>query len=225
MTMQTIRIVLAEDHALMRAGIRALLRDRDGMIIVGEAGTGHEALELVRRQKPHLLLTDISMPGLNGLDLTARVVKEHPDTRVIILSMHANEEYVLRALRSGARAYVLKDAETAELELAIRTVVCGKTFLSPSVSGKVIDDYLARVSGKKDAASPSAARHDILTSRQREILQMIAEGNSNKDIANTLDLSIKTVETHRTQIMKRLDIHDTAGLVRYAIRTGLISST
>ena len=224
--METIRVLLAEDHALMRAGICALIQGLEGLVVVGEAGDGHEALRLIKKEKPHIVLADIAMPGLNGLDLTGRIVKECPNTRVIILSMHANEEYVLRALKSGAKGYVLKDAETAELELAIRSVMRGKTFLSPSISGHVIHDYLERLSGRKDKDDtnlPEPSRYETLTPRQREILQMIAEGNTNKQIAQALNLSVKTVEAHRTQIMVRLDIHETAGLVRYAIRTGLIS--
>lgn len=221
--MELIRIVLAEDHVLVRAGIRALLQSLEGIAVVAEAGSGHEALEQIGRTKPHLLLTDIGMPGLNGLELTARTTKEFPDVHVIILSMHANEEYVLQALRAGAKGYVLKDAETSELEMAIRSVVCGKTFLSPVISGKVIEDYLDRLSGRKGTPAEGNC-FAILTARQREILQLIAEGNSNKDVARKLALSVKTVESHRTQIMDRLDIHDTAGLVRYAIRSGIIQA-
>lgn len=224
--MDTIRVLLAEDHALVRAGIRALLQGQEDLAVVGEAGDGHEALRLIKKEKPHVVLADIAMPGLNGLDLTARIVKEFPDCRVIILSMHANEEYVLQALKAGAKGYVLKDSEKAELELAIRSVVRGKTFLSPAISGHVIEDYLARLSGKKgkeNSTSSEPSQYQALTPRQREILQMIAEGNTNKQIAQALNLSVKTVEAHRTQIMERLDIHETAGLVRYAIRTGLVS--
>jgi DNA-binding NarL/FixJ family response regulator len=223
--MEPVRILLAEDHAMVRAGIRALLQEREGLVVVGEAGDGHEALRLVGMEKPHVVLADVSMPGLNGLELTARLAREFPDVRVIILSMHANEEYVLQALRAGARGYVLKDAELSELESAVRSVVRGKIFLSPAISGQVIADYLARLKGgKQPPASTEPAPYLSLTPRQREVLQLIAEGNTNKMIAQKLDLSVKTVEAHRAQIMERLDIHDTAGLVRYAVRTGVISS-
>jgi DNA-binding NarL/FixJ family response regulator len=218
---ELIRIVLAEDHVLVRSGIRALLESLEGIRVVAEASSGHEALEQIGKTKPHLVLTDIGMPGLNGLGLAERTTKEFPDVHVIILSMHANEEYVLQALRAGAKGYVLKDAETSELEMAIRAVVSGKTFLSPLISGKVIEDYLDRLSGKKGSARDGNC-YAILTARQREILQLIAEGNTNKDVARKLTLSVKTVESHRTQIMERLNIHDTASLVRYAIRSGII---
>jgi DNA-binding NarL/FixJ family response regulator len=225
--MEPTRIVLAEDHALVRAGIRALLERCEGIVIVGETGDGREALRLAAKERAHVLLTDISMPGLNGLEVAERAARELPDVRVIILSMHANEEYVMQALKAGAKGYVLKDADLAELRLAVQSVMRGKTFLSPSISRPVIDNYLARVRGRKDAPPPSGGVEPFatLTSRQREILQLIAEGNSNKDIARKLNLSVKTVDTHRTDIMRRLDIHDTAGLVRYAIRTGIVSST
>ena len=213
--MESIRILLAEDHTLVRAGLCALVRALDGIEVVGEAGDGHETLEMVKSLRPNLVLMDVAMPGLNGLEATTRVVKEYPSVKVIILSMHANEEYVLQSLRAGARGYLLKDSGTAELELAIRSVMKGETFLSPAISKHVIEQYVRR---QGDLQSP----FHILTPRQREILQLIAEGLSTKDIARKLDLSIKTVDTHRTQLMERLEIHEVAGLVRYAIRSGLI---
>jgi len=215
--MESIHILLAEDHTLVRAGLCALVRALDGIEVVGEAGDGHETLEMVKSLRPDIVLMDVAMPGLNGLEATTRVVKEYPRVKVIILSMHANEEYVLQSLRAGARGYLLKDSGTAELELAIRSVMKGETFLSPAVSKHVIEQYVQR---QGDLQSP----FHILTPRQREILQLIAEGLSTKDIARKLDLSIKTVDTHRTQLMERLEIHEVAGLVRYAIRTGLIDS-
>lgn len=213
--METIRILLAEDHTLVRAGLSALIKTLEGIEVVAEAGDGHETLEMVKIHRPDLILMDIAMPGLNGLEATTRVVKEYPGVNVIILSMHANEEYVLQSLRAGAKGYLLKDSGTAELELAIRAVMRGETFLSPAVSKHVIDQYVQR---QEDSQSP----FHILTPRQREILQLIAEGLTTKDIARKLDLSIKTVDTHRTQLMDRLDIHDVAGLVRYAVRSGLV---
>lgn len=213
--MKNIRVLLAEDHTLVRAGLCALVKSLEGVEVVAEAGDGHQTLKMVKDHFPDLILMDIAMPGLNGLEATIRVAKEYPHVKVIILSMHANEEYVLQALSAGARGYLLKDSGTAELELAIRAVMKGETFLSPAVSRHVIDEYVQR---QGDPQSP----FHILTPRQREILQLIAEGFSTKDIARKLDLSIKTIDTHRTQLMDRLDIHEVAGLVRYAIRTGLV---
>jgi len=215
--METVRVILAEDHTLVRAGLCALVRGLEGVEVVAEAGDGHQALEMVGSHWPDLVLMDVAMPGLNGLEATVRIAKEYPHVKVIILSMHANEEYVLQSLRAGAVGYLLKDSGTAELELAIRAVLRGETFLSPAVSKHVIEQYVQR---QEDPQSP----FQILTPRQREILQLIAEGLSTKDIARKLDLSIKTIDTHRTQLMDRLDIHEVAGLVRYAVRTGLVTA-
>ena len=210
-----IRVLLADNHTLVRAGLRALLQNIEGIQVVAEAGDGREALHLTAVHQPDLVLMDIAMPEMNGLEATAHVVKEFPQVRVIILSMHANEEYVLQALRTGAMGYVLKDAGISELELAVRAIVRGETYLSPAVSKHVVADYVRRVSSE-----PSSLEQ--LTSRQREILQLIAEGRTTKEIADLLYVSVKTVETHRLQLMKRLNIHDVAGLVRYAIRMGLV---
>lgn len=226
MNMNPIRIILADDHTLMRAGIGALLARMDGVSVVGEAADGQEALLLVRKKRPNILLADIAMPLLNGIELTTRLSREMPDVRVIILSGHAKEDFITRALEAGARGYVLKDAQQAELEMAIRAVAGDGMYLSPTVSGKVVDEFLARMRGGKAEREQGggASPFHSLTSRQREILQLIAEGNSNKEVAQKLNLSVKTVEAHRTQIMERLNIHDTAGLVRYAIRSGIASS-
>jgi DNA-binding NarL/FixJ family response regulator len=215
--MNRTRVLLADDHALVRAGIRALMEKIPDVEVVGEAGTGREALELVRSTLPNIVLMDIAMTELGGLEALPRITKDFPSVKVIILSAHANEEYVIRALREGASGYMLKDSATTELELAINSVIQGKIYLSPSISRTVIDDYLQRVSG---AFSPL----EQLTSRQREILQLIAEGKNTKEIAAELDISIKTVESHRLQLMDRLNIHDIPGLVRYAIRSGLVSA-
>jgi DNA-binding NarL/FixJ family response regulator len=211
------RILLADDHALVRAGIRSLLEKIPGVEVAGEASNGREAIELIRAQRPDLVLMDIAMKELGGLEALPRITKNFPSVKVIILSAHANEEYVIRALRSGAAGYMLKDAATLELELAINSVRQGKTYLSPSISRTVIDSYLERVGS---LSSPI----EQLTARQREILQLIAEGKNTKEIAYTLGISVKTVEAHRLQLMARLDIHDVPGLVRYAIRSGLVSS-
>ena len=215
--MNMTRVLLADDHALVRAGIRALMEKIPNVEVVGEAGTGRKALELVRSTSPNIVLMDIAMTELGGLEALPRVTKDFPSVKVIILSAHASEEYVIRALREGASGYLLKDSATTELELAINSVIQGKIYLSPSISRTVIDDYLQRVGG---AVSPL----EQLTSRQREILQSIAEGKNAKEIAADLDVSIKTVESHRLQLMDRLNIHDVPGLVRYAIRNGLVSA-
>jgi DNA-binding NarL/FixJ family response regulator len=211
------RILLADDHALVRAGIRSLLEKIPGVEVVGEANNGREALDLVGTQLPDLVLMDIAMKELGGLEALPRITKTFPSVKVVILSAHANEEYVIRALRSGAAGYMLKDAASAELQLAIDSVTQDKIYLSPSISRTVIDSYLERVGGP---FSPL----EQLTPRQREILQLIAEGKNTKEIADTLDISVKTVEAHRLQLMARLNIHDVPGLVRYAVRSGLVSA-
>jgi DNA-binding NarL/FixJ family response regulator len=222
--MKPTRVLLAEDHTLVRAGIRALLQNLTGIQVVAEASDGREALRLIKTYQPNVVLMDIAMAGLNGLEATARVTKEFPTVRVIILSMHSNEEYVAQALRAGAAGYLLKDAVAAELELAVTAVARGKTYLSPAVSKHVIADYLRRAGGGATGGGGEApSTSALLTPRQREILQLIAEGHSTKEIASILHLSVKTVETHRTQLMARLDVHDVAGLVRYAIRIGLVT--
>ena len=214
--MNQLRVLLADDHTLVRAGLRKLLEAITEVEVVGEAADGLALLALAEQLQPSLVLMDIAMPGLNGLEATARLVKARPDIRVIILSMHQSEEYVRQALRHGAVGYLLKDAAPVELSLAIRAVQRGETWLSPAVSRGVVTDYVQRLRGDDQ---PGA----LLTPRQREVLQLIAEGHSTKEIARRLDLSVKTVETHRTQLMKQLDIHEVAGLVRYAMRIGLIS--
>ena len=211
------RILLADDHHLVRAGLKALLEEQPGVEVVGEAGDGRTALESIERLRPDIALLDITMPGLNGLEVASRVNKLSPKTKVVILSMHADEGYVAQALRLGVAGYLLKDSAAAELTLALAAVARDEVYLSPAISRTVVEAFL-RVPGK--TADPLS----VLTSRQRETLQLIAEGRSTKEIANTLQVSIKTVETHRSQLMSRLDIHDVAGLVRFAIRAGLISS-
>ncbi len=215
--MSTIRVLLADDHRLMRAGLRALLKSLELVQVIAEAGTGHEAIQLAEQHQPDIVIMDIAMPELNGLEATARLVKLTPAPRVIILSMHANEEYVKRALQAGAAGYLLKGAEPAELELAIKAVMRGETYLTSAISKQVVQNYLHP---ERMKTSPIQE----LTPRQREVLQLVAEGHSTKDIAQKLNLSVKTVDTHRTELMQRLDIHDIAGLVRYAIRIGLISA-
>ena len=221
--MKPIRVLLADDHTLVRAGLRALIERLPGVEVTAEASNGREALKEIQARKPDVVLMDIGMTELNGLEATARITKELPGVRVIILSMHTSEEYVVRALRAGAAGYLVKDAGTSELEVAVQAVARGQTYLSPAVSKQVVSDYLRRVEGD---AAPGLAEspHDLLTPRQREILQLVAEGRTTKQIAQQLGLSVKTVDTHRAELMERLDIHDIAGLVRFAIRTGLVSA-
>jgi DNA-binding NarL/FixJ family response regulator len=207
--------MIVEDHALVRAGMRALLEKIDGIDVVSAVGDGWEAVKAVQTDAPDLVLMDIAMPELNGLDATSRIVKESPATRVILLSMHANEEYLQQALQSGALGYLLKGAELAELELAIKTVSRGESYLTPAVAKYAIEAYRE----KSDGPTGPLAK---LSMRQREILQLIAEGHTTKDIAQRLNVSVKTVETHRAHLMERLEIHDVPGLVRFAVRVGLI---
>jgi DNA-binding NarL/FixJ family response regulator len=209
-----IRVVLADDHALVRAGMRSLLNGMSQVQVVGEAASGEEALELAASERPDVVLMDIAMKGMSGLEAAARMRERHAAVRVVILSMHAGEEYVLQALRAGAVGYLLKDAATGELELALRSVMRGESWFSPAVSRQVVEGYVQRVGGEAAA--------EVLTARQREVLRLVAGGKSTKEIAYDLTLSVKTVETHRAQIMERLGIRDVAGLVRYALRTGLV---
>lgn len=213
--MRPIRVLLAEDHTLVRAGIRSLIDRMENLEVVGEASDGREAVRLARQREPELVLMDIAMAGLNGLEATRRIRANTPGVRVLILSMHANEQYVHQAVKAGASGYLLKDAATEELDLAVQAVMRGQTYFSPEVSRHLVQDYLEQ-NGER---SPL----ERLTPRQREILQLIAEGRSTREIADWLHLSVKTVETHRMQLMERLDIHDVPGLVRFAIRSGLIS--
>jgi DNA-binding NarL/FixJ family response regulator len=215
--MNKTRILLADDHCLVRAGFRSLLEKIPTVEVVAEANDGREALELLKATRPDIVLMDIAMPRLNGVEAVGRISKEFPRTKAIVVSMHASEEYVWRALRAGASGYLIKDAAADELALAIQAVMNGETYLSPRVSRVVIRNYFERTNNSQ---SPL----ERLTSRQREILQLIAEGKNTKEIASTLEISVKTVEAHRLQLMARLDIHDVAGLVRYAIRSGLVSS-
>jgi DNA-binding NarL/FixJ family response regulator len=207
------RVLLADDHALVRAGFRALLREL-GIQVVAEASHGDEALDLIEKHNPDVVLMDIAMPGLNGLEATARVAQAFPGVRVIILSMHANVEYARRALRAGAAGYLLKNSTAAELAMAIEAVTRGEAYLSPAVAKVVAEDY-ARSGSDDKSLIP-------LTARQLEILQLIAKGFTRKQIAERLNISVKTVDTFRAQIMEQLDIHDAAGLVSYAARMGLL---
>lgn len=220
---EPIRVLLADDHTLVRAGIRALLQNVSGVTVVGEAEDGFAVLRQIQTTQPHVVLMDIAMPGLNGLEALPRIAKEFPAVRVIILSMYANEAYVRQALRSGAAGYLLKGARLIELELAIIAVASGQTYLSPTVSHQFVGEQPQRLPrpGVRQAAVPNTA--EMLTPRQREVLQLLASGQSTKEMARTLGLSTKTVEMYRSQLMKRLGIHDVPGLVRYAIQSGLVN--
>jgi DNA-binding NarL/FixJ family response regulator len=213
--MKTIRVILADDHTMVRAGIRELVERLPGVQVVAEAGDGREVLGLIRLHQPDLILMDIGMPGLNGLEATTRLLKEAPSVRVIVLTMHNNEEYVLQAMRAGASGFILKQAAVKELETAIQAVMQGDTYISPCLSG--------RLPGARSAETGAqASLLQRLTPRQREILQLIAESKTTKETAFLLNLSPKTVEFHRAELMDRLGIHDVPGLVRYAMQSGII---
>lgn len=215
--MSAIRILLADDHVLVLAGIRALISEMEGTQIIAEATNGRDAVALAKQHRPDLVVMDISMKELNGIEATAQIRADVPGSRVLILSMHTTEDFVLRALKAGASGYLVKDSAPLDLQMAIAAVMRDEIYLSPRISKHVIAGFL------KGNAVQDASSLDVLTARQREILQMIAEGKSTKEIAYGLDLSVKTVETHRAALMERLDIHDVAGLVLYAVRKGLVS--
>ena len=214
--MTLIRVLIVEDHTIVRAGVRALLHGHEDIQVVAEASDGREALEVIGAHRPEVVLLDISMPELNGLEVVARVSRDYPSVRVIMLSMHQDEEYVIRALRAGASGYVAKTAGFEELHTAIRAVARGGMYLCPVISRRVLAELVRR-------RSTEVSPFEQLTSRQREILQLIAEGHTTGAIARVLGVSSKTVETHRASLMERLNVHDIAGLVRYAIRVGLVT--
>lgn len=216
--MSVIRTLLADDHTLVRAGIRALLRDIADVTIVAEADNGRDAVRLAAELSPDLAIMDISMKGLNGIEAAAQLKTQSPGTRVLILSMHTTEDFVRRALKAGAAGYLVKDSAPLELTMAIEAVMRNETYLSPRVSKSLVSGL---VGGR---ASQGGSSLDALTPRQREVLQLVAEGRSTKEIAFALEVSVKTAETHRAALMDRLDIRDTAGLVIYAVRNGLVSA-
>ncbi len=216
--MRKIRIVLADDHKLMRSGLRVLLEQQQDFTVVGEASDGREAVALVNSQKPDVLVMDIGMPNLNGIEAAGQITEGHPEISIVMLSMHSDESYVLRALKAGAKGYLLKDSAETELIRAVRSVAEGKSFFSPAVSKVLLDDYVRKLkrSGSEDP-------YDLLTPREREVLQLIVEGKSNKDVAQLLNLSVYTVETHRSNIMEKLNLHGVPELILYAFRKGNIS--
>lgn len=221
--MAPIRLILVDDHLLVRAGVRLLLENIPDFQIIAEAGNGLDALDLIKESLPDIVILDIALPGLNGLDVTERIKRDFPNVKVLLLSMHNSEEYVLKAMRLGASGYLLKDTGPSELELALRAVARGESYLSPAISKHVIDGYVQRTN--QAAAESSSATQPViqLSPRQEEILKLIADGHTTKEIAQHLGIKVKTVDTHRTSLMKDLDIHDIASLVRYAIRIGLVS--
>jgi DNA-binding NarL/FixJ family response regulator len=211
-------IVIADDHTILRQGLRALLSSDPNLKVVGEAEDGRDAIRCVENLSPDLALIDLSMPRMNGMEAIRDIKKTNPQTKIIVLTVHKTEEYILEALKSGADGYVLKDASHAELMIAINKVLEGKRYLSADISGKVIDGYLE---GRKTLKSKSA--WETLTQREREILKLIAEGNKNKEIADYLCISLKTVGKHRANLMKKLDLHNAAALTTFAMEKGLIS--
>ena len=219
---KSITVLLADDHLLVRAGLRSLMQGLAGIEVVGEAGDGLAALELIKKLRPQVVLMDISMKGLNGLEATKRALKVHRTLKVIMLSVHGEEEYVTSSLAAGARGYLVKHAAPEELGIAINAVCRGEIYLCPGIAKQVLDKALQWIKGGKSPAL-LRRRSERLTGRQVEILQLIAEGQTTKEIAARLKLSVKTVNAHRYQLMKQLDVHETAGLVRYAIRRGLIT--
>jgi DNA-binding NarL/FixJ family response regulator len=210
--MKRIRILLADDHAVVRQGFRMILAAQPDMEIVGEAGNGREAVELAERLKPEVVVMDVSMPELNGIEATRRLAASTPHSRVLALSMHKDSVYVREILRAGARGYLLKDSVADDLVSAVRAVGSGEGYISPRVSNAVLDDY------RRHVTNPI----DMLTSREREVLQMLAEGKTNKEIAGLLNLSPYTVEAHRGRVMEKLNLHTVADLVRFAVRNGLV---
>jgi two-component system, NarL family, response regulator NreC len=216
--MTPIRILLADDHTVIRRGLRALLERQSGFTIVAEAADGREAVELAATLDPDVAVVDIGMPNVNGIEAAGRITDKRPETAVVILSMHADESYVLRALKSGARGYLLKDSPEEDLINAINAVHQGKAFFSPVISKMLAEDYIRQIRqrGVEDS-------YELLTPREREILQMLGEGNSNKEVARKLNLSLHTIETHRGNLLEKLNLHSTAELILYAVRKGIVA--
>ena len=216
--MKKIRILLADDHKLMRSGLRLLIEQQPDLTVVGEAADGREAVALAKSLRPDVAVMDISMPNLNGIEAAHQITQSHAGLAVIVLSMHPDESYVLRSLKAGAKGYLLKDSAESDLITAVRAVARGKSFFSPAVSKVLLDDYIRKLkrSGAEDA-------YDLLTPREREVLQLVAEGKSNKEVANLLNLSVYTVETHRSNIMQKLNLKGVPELTLYAVRKGIIS--
>ncbi len=216
--MNSIRVLLADDHRLIRAGLRLVVAQQPDLSVVGEADDGRQAVELAKSLKPNVVVMDIGMPNLNGIEAARQIREIRPDAAIVMLSMHSDEGYVLRALGAGARAYLLKDSATTDLVQAIHAVAEGKSFFSPAVSKVLLEDYVRKLrrSGAEDS-------YDLLSPREREILQLVTEGKSNKEVASLLNLSVYTVETHRAKIMQKLNLKGVPELILYAVRKGIIS--
>jgi len=212
-----LRILLADDHGIVRRGLKSLLESQPGLSVIGEAADGLEALRLCSELSPDLLIIDISMPLMNGIEVASRAQKLEAAPGVIILSMHADESYIMRALAAGARGYLVKDATDEDLIPAVRAVAAGKPFFSPTVAAVLMEDYVRQLRARGLSDS-----YELLTDREREILQLLAEGRSNKEVAALLDVGLSTVETHRANLMQKLNLHNTAEIVLYAVRKGII---
>lgn len=213
------RVLIVEDHTLLRAGLKALLSQDTEIEIVGEAENGRDAVRMVASTSPDLVLTDLSMPGMNGIESIVDIKRRYPGVRVLVLTIHKTDEYIFEAMRAGADGYILKDASHDELRIAIRSVLNGKTYLSPDISAKVINGYL-----DTDKSSGPVSTWDTLTHREREVLKLVAEGHPNKFIADYFCLSIKTVEKHRSNLMKKLNLHNASMITAYAIERGLVTN-
>jgi two-component system, NarL family, response regulator NreC len=213
-----VRIVLADDHTVMRNGLRLLLERQPNLKVVGEAADGRQAVAITESATPDVVIMDIGMPNLNGIEATRQIVAHSPRTAIAILSMHSDESYVIRALKAGARAYLLKDSAEADLLAAVRALTEGKSFFSPAISKILVEDYMRQLDrqGAEDT-------YELLTNREREILQLLAEGKTNKEVAALLNLSLYTVETHRTHILQKLNLHNVPELILYAVRKGIIA--
>ena len=212
------RVVLADDHGIVRKGLRFVLESEPGMVVVAEASNGREAVRLCEELKPEIAIIDVAMPQMNGIEAVSLISKVSPNTQSLILSMHADETYILRALSAGAKAYILKDAVEDEILPAVQSVLRGKSYFSPAIAKTLLEDYIRylRQRGLEDS-------YDLLTDREKEILQLLAEGRTNKEVANLLGLSVTTIETHRTNLMQKLGLHSTAEIVLYAVRKRIIS--
>jgi two-component system, NarL family, response regulator NreC len=213
-----VRILLADDHTVMRAGLRLLLERHEDFEVVGEASDGRQAVDIATELKPAVVVMDIAMPQLNGVEAARQIMNRDPETAIVMLSMHSDESYVLRSLKAGARAYLLKDSAEADLVSAIQAIIEGKSFFSPGVRALLKEDYIHRLA--KFGADDT---YELLTAREREVLQLVAEGRSNKEVAALLNLSLYTVETHRTHILQKLNLHSVPDLILYAVRKGIIS--
>lgn len=216
--MSKVHILIADDHGIVRKGLRLQLEQNPGFQVIGEAADGREAVRKAEELKPDVVVMDIAMPNLNGIQATAQITKRNPQVGVIILSMHSDESYLTRTLAAGAKGYLLKDSADVDLDRAVNVVAQGKSFFSPAIANTLLEDYMRQLQqrGLQDS-------YDLLTEREKEIFQLLAEGRSNKEVATTLDLSTSTVETHRTHIMQKLDLHSSAEIVLYAVRKKIIA--